>query len=81
MSNVADDNYWGTTDFLRDIARLDESAPIALLRRQADKLTEITRGQVDGSVDISARGGTITASLYAGVPEHGEYKFKILSVA
>src|SRR5579871_347849 len=80
MPERTEDNYWGTTDFSRDASQVD-SPPIALLKQQADKLTEITHGQVVGSVKVSARGGTIFASLYAGVPEPDDYEFKIVYVA
>jgi hypothetical protein len=69
------ENYWGT-----DFPAYDDSAPVVLLKQQAQKLTEATQSKVEGVVKESAEGGTAWASLYASVPTR-DYQFKILSVS
>ena len=70
------ENYWGT-----EFPNLSDSAPVILLKEQARKLTEVTKGKVKGEVKVSTEEGTAWASLYAGVPQVGDYQFKILSIA
>lgn len=77
MPESGTDNYWGTFDF----STRDDSAPAALLKHQADKLREVTGGQVEGSVEEDVQGGTVFASLYAGVPDPLDYQFKVVYVA
>lgn len=67
-------NYWGT-DF-----PVDDPAPVALLRQQAQQLTKATQGQVEGVVKEGFDQGTAYASLYAAVPAAGDYQFKILYI-
>jgi hypothetical protein len=70
------ESYWGP-----DFPAIGDSAPVSVLKQQAEKLTEITGGLVEGVVKESAEAGTVYASLYAGVPAVGDYQFKILYVA
>ncbi len=58
-----------------------ESAPVVLLRQQADALTDRTGGRVAGVVLKQADRGTVWASLYAKVPALQDYMYKLLSVA
>jgi hypothetical protein len=70
------ESYWGP-----DFPAIEDSAPVSLLKQQAEKLSEITGGVVEGVVKESAESGTAYASLYAGVPSVGDYQFKILYIA
>lgn len=76
MTELSEDNFWGTLDF----SNSDDPAPIARLKQQAEKLTELTRGKVEGSVKVSVENGRFFASLYAGIPGGAGYQFKILSI-
>jgi hypothetical protein len=58
-----------------------ESAPVALLRGQADALTERTGGRVEGVVLTEAEKGEVWASLYAKAPALQNYMYKLLSVS
>ena len=70
------ESYWGL-----EFPAVGDSAPVSLLKQQAEKLTEVTGGLVEGVVKESAEAGTAYASLYAGVPTVGDYQFKILYLA
>ena len=70
------ESYWGP-----DFPAIGDSAPVSLLKQQAEKLSEITGGVVEGVVKESAENGTVYASLYAGVPSVGDYQFKILYIS
>ena len=57
-----------------------DSAPVELLRQQADALTMRTAGRVEGVVLKSFDKGTAWASLYAKVPSLQGYMYKMVTV-
>ena len=58
----------------------EDSAPVRLLKAQADALTERTKGRVVGSVAEDAMDGTAWTSLYAVVPALDDYRHKLLTI-
>jgi hypothetical protein len=58
-----------------------ESAPAALLKTQADFLTERTGGRIKGVVLQNVDKVSVWASLYASVPALNDYMYKLLTVA
>ncbi len=70
-------DLWGQP-FLFDPA---DSAPVELLRQQADALTARTGGRVEGVVLKNFDKGKAWASLYAKVPSLQGYMYKMLTVA
>src|SRR4051794_23445120 len=58
-----------------------ESAPVALLKEQADALTRRTDGRVVGGVQQDIEAGTVWASLYARVPSLQDYQHKLIAIA
>src|SRR5947209_6524215 len=60
-----------------------DSAPVALLREQADALTRRTGGRIIGEVlgETDASHSTIWTSLYARVPALDDYQHKLVSIA
>ena len=80
MHDVASGNgrdLWGP-DF-RDTPI--ESAPVVLLKEQADALTRRTGGRIVGEVLQDVDKGTVWASLYARVPALQDYQHKLVSIA
>lgn len=59
----------------------EETAPIVLLRQQAEFLTDRTKGRLVGEVVVRTEGGTVWASLYARVPAMKDYSHKLISLA
>jgi len=57
-----------------------DSAPVVLLRQQADALYARTEGRVEGVVLKNFDKGTAWASLYARVPSIQGYMYKMLTV-
>ncbi len=72
-------DLWGSA-FVEDPA---DTAPVALLKEQADALTRRTGGRVVGEVlaETDAERGTVWISLYALVPALDDYRHKLLSIA
>jgi hypothetical protein len=58
-----------------------ESAPVTLLKEQADALTRRTDGRVVGEVLDLVEKDTFWASLYARVPALHDYHHKLISIA
>jgi hypothetical protein len=58
-----------------------ESAPVALLKEQADALTRRTGGRIVGEVSQEVEKGTVWASLYARAPSLQDYQHKLVSIA
>ncbi len=73
-----DVDLWG--DPFADGREAPESAPVALLREQADVLTSRTGGRVEGVVLKDTQQGTSWASLYVKVPSLQGYMHKIIAV-
>lgn len=55
--------------------------PVLLLKQQAELLTTVTNGRVEGVVKRSAEGGTVYHALYGRVPALGDYMYKFLYIA
>ena len=70
------ENFWGT-----HFPDVGDSAPVVLLKQQADLLGKLTDGKVMGVVKQADLGETAFASLYLAVPSMGDYQFKLLSLA
>ena len=70
-------DLWGRT-FLETSV---ESAPVTLLKAQADALTRRTNGRVVGEVLQEVEKETVWASLYARVPALHDYQHKLISIA
>ncbi len=58
-----------------------DSAPVVLLRQQAEVLKQRTGGRIEGVVLKNFDKGTAWASLYAKVPALQGYMYKLLTVA
>ena len=70
-------DLWGAAFVVDPI----ESAPIALLREQAEALTERTGGRLEGVVLVDADKRHVWASLCVKAPSLQDYTYKLLSVA
>ncbi|WP_435009279.1 hypothetical protein P12x_000531 [Tundrisphaera lichenicola] len=70
-------DLWGD-DF---VAVREDSAPVALLKQQAEALTRRTNGVVEGIVQEEARGGTKWDSLLARVPNLSGYMHELVGVS
>ncbi len=57
----------------------DDSAPVVLLKKQAEFLKRRTSGRVVGEVRQMAEDGTAWCSLYVRVPALGDYLYKLVS--
>jgi hypothetical protein len=55
-----------------------EKSPLTILREQADKLTEVTRGRLRGRVSTSRYGDDLLISLSVAVPALDGYTVEIL---
>jgi hypothetical protein len=80
--SIMDDkkDFWGAP-FDDDPYDPQDSAPAALLRIQADFLTQRTGGRVKGVVLQDIDQASVWASLYASVPALEDYMHKLLTVA
>jgi hypothetical protein len=72
-------DHWGSS-FVEDPA---DTAPVTLLKEQADALTRRTGGRVVGDVlaETDAERRTVWISLYARVPTLDDYRHKLISIA
>ncbi len=70
-------DLWGRT-FLETPV---ESAPVTLLKEQAEALTRRTNGRVVGEVLQEVEKETVWVSLYARVPALHDYQHKLISIA
>jgi hypothetical protein len=59
----------------------DDPEPVLVLKQQAQLLTTVTDGHVEGVVKRSVEAGTVYHSLYGRVPALGDYMYKFLYVA
>jgi hypothetical protein len=71
------DDLWGADFHPNDV----ESAPVSLLKKQADLLGKRTSSRVQGVVKQDVLDGTVWASLYARVPGLKGYEHKLISIA